>query len=1058
MADRQPGHAGAMDPMHRRRPRAGPRCNVDDSDPEPKQSGEKHREEQKTWAEEQTRKWATIEIECPLMLASRMRRLLEHILGLKSGSKGWVGGNALLADDMSDPSAAVVAALTMHHSFPPTYAIHFLKQEKGVGEMSTEALYEMLLGVMWKELQIDPPPGIYWDRIGAGLPPVRLTWSRAERVLFGPLIVHDVEEDDEDVGWRRRERHGMLRRGLPRPWFGTDAYHGSDDEEEEWGHTLRQKRAVTKVTLPIDEKKEEIIRLVKANQFVILQGETGCGKTTQVPQYVLEMAEAEQEAEPDRPIRVVCTQPRRLAAITVAKRVCDERGEIIGAGAVGYKIRGETCAGPQCKLMFCTTGVLLRRLIYEGRKWMFSPKTVTHLLIDEVHERSADVDFLLTFLRDMSQTRPNIRVILMSATLDTKTFTKYFSVSRGGRIQEPPIINVRGFCHTVAEVYLESIAMKCGYYKALQARSPGEVWTSGQRHEDVDCQLIAQLIDEIYHSETGPWDFIQDKAMRDLYKVHWKTDPEPGQNKGAILVFLPGVGEINELMSALKMQRCYPRLWVLPLHANLPPDEQQICFETMFPSGLDCKVIIATNVAETSVTVPDITVVIDSCRHRLNCMDKGSNTSSLRMRWCAQDSIKQRRGRAGRVQPGVCFRLLVEQDIEKLDTVTVPEMQRVPLENLFLQACASGITDVPTFLMRTPDPPAKTAIVFAEACLRELGCLDDAAADKLTPLGRHLGAMPCHPRIGKMLVLGVLLGCPREVLNIAGFLAARSPLITTPDARKGEWHANREALVKEVGFRSDHIVWALILSDWEVLNTGQRRQMAVKYGLIFERMNEALRERTLLAESLSTTGLVEKAFLRDLKAEARKTACWPLVVAAVTGGMYPQVILVERAGARCESDDPTERALGMRYQVLQKHHSQKESMSYPKPMNVHPNSICFGADQFHTPYMAFYASQQTTKLYAYDACEVTPWSLLLFGEDVIFDENTGHLVVGGWARLGVTSGGALRLIYAMRDALADVMGKKLKEPKWDHGSSRELMLIKKVLKTNGLGFEYKFGT
>eukprot|EP00746_Dinoflagellata_sp_MGD_P091751 gnl/MRDRNA2_/MRDRNA2_36344_c0_seq1.p1 gnl/MRDRNA2_/MRDRNA2_36344_c0~~gnl/MRDRNA2_/MRDRNA2_36344_c0_seq1.p1 ORF type:complete len:1014 (+),score=179.06 gnl/MRDRNA2_/MRDRNA2_36344_c0_seq1:163-3042(+) len=958
-----------------------------------------------------------------------------------------------MTDNLSDPSAAAVSSLVMHHSLPPSYAMYFLKQEQQAGNLTADQLYDRLLERCWKELEEDPPPGLYWDRAGQGLPPLKLEWSAVERTLFGPPPVEAVE-DGEDTGVSRyREQHGMLRKGLPRPWFGQDAYH-DESEEDEWGESLRTRKPVKPQNLPITDRKAEIIRLVRANQFVILQGETGCGKTTQVPQYILEMAEQDAENEPDRPIRVICTQPRRLAAITVAKRVADERGETIGCGAVGYKIRGETVAGTECKLLFCTTGVLLRRLIYEGRKWMFSPKTVTHLLIDEVHERSSDVDFLLTFLRDMAQTRPNIRVVLMSATLDTKTFSRYFSMSRAGRLHEPPIISVAGFCHPVAEVYLETVAMKCGYYKALQARSPGEVYTSG-KNEDVDCQLIAQLVDEIYHAEDGPWNFCQSRELKDTYKHHWKSNPSEGENRGAALIFLPGVGEINELISALKMQRCAPYLWVLPLHASLPPDEQQICFETVFPQDLDFKVIVATNVAETSVTVPDITIVIDACRHRLNQMDKGSNTSTLRMRWCAQDSLRQRRGRAGRVQPGVCFRLILEQDVEKLDEVTQPEMQRVPLENLFLQACASGIHDVPTFLLRTPDPPNKTAITFAEATLRELGCLDDDSPDKLTALGRHLGAMPCHPRIGKMLVLAVLLGCTKEVLNIAGFLAARSPLITTPDARKGEWHANREALVKEVGFRSDHLVWALMLSDWETLNTGQRRQMAQKYGLIYERMNEALRERSLLGESLSTTGLVTKEFLKTLKTDARKTANWHLVVAAVTGGMYPQVISVERAGARCESSDPAERALGMRYQVLQKHHSQKESMSYPKPLHVHPNSICFGADEFHCPYMAFYASQQTTKLYAYDACETTPWALLLFGDDIVFDENTGHLVIGQWARIKAPSGGALRLISAMRDGLDKVLQKKLSDPKWNHETSRELMVIKKVLKTNGLGFEYK---
>jgi len=398
---------------------------------------------------------------------------------------------------------------------------------------------------------------------------------------------------------------------------------------------------------------------------------------------------------------------------------------------------------------------------------------------------------------------------------------------------------------------------------------------------------------------------------------------------------------------------------------------------------------------------------------------------------------------------------VLQEDVEKLEDTTPPEMTRTPLENLYLQSCASGIADVPLFLSRTPDPPTKLAIQFAEMCLWDIGALDNSTGDKLSALGRLLGALPTHPRIGKMLVVGCLLGCHHEVLSIGGFLAARSPLIAVPDARKGEWHAAREELMKTVGFCSDHLVWALLLSDWEQLNIGQRRHMTQRYGLVFERMNEAIRERQLLAESLTTTGFLPKEILHE-RMDSRNRARWPLVVAAVIAGMYPNIVNVERAGERCLSDDPGLRALSLRYQVLQRHHSKQDAMSYPKPMHMHVNSICCGADTYHCPYMAFFTSQQTTKLYAYDACEATPWSILLMaGEEPVWDEtdSTTHISVGAWSKFKCSSPSIMKVILALRGAWAKILARKLSDLKWDHTESRELMVIKRLLSNQGLAFE-----
>eukprot|EP00913_Durusdinium_trenchii_P023845 g22394.t1 len=195
--------------------------------------------------------------------------------------------------------------------------------------------------------------------------------------------------------------------------------------------------------------------------------------------------------------------------------------------------------------------------------------------------------------------------------------------------------------------------------------------------------------------------------------------------------------------------------------------ETWACFNVTLPAGCTRKIICSTNVAETSVTVPDV--------------DRHSNTPVLREQWCALDSLKQRRGRAGRVQPGVCLRLLPERHLERMDAISPPEMQRVPLENVYLQVCASGYDDRAAFLALTPDPPDKTSVEFAEAALRDLNALDSKQPDGLTPLGRHLAALPCHPRLGKILVLGCLLGVPSPCLSICAAMSVRNPMMTTQD-------------------------------------------------------------------------------------------------------------------------------------------------------------------------------------------------------------------------------------------------------------------------------------
>lgn len=1001
------------------------------------------RETSKQKIRDQQRRRADIDAECPLFLSLRMRRMLEFALEQPPADMDVKLHNTFDGVALQDTAARAIAQLIYLNNFPPAYIQYYLNDMLNSGALNKDChlpapeLYKTLIDRMQHELREDPPACVDWSRYGDGdvrLAPAHLDFQAARHTSYGNSNIRN-----EEVVLPRR----LEDRGPPRSWFG------SDDFQDDY-----QFKSLGNKSLPIAQHKEEIVDMIRNNQITLIQGETGCGKTTQVPQYILEAA-VKAKSEQRRPVRIVVTQPRRIAAITVAKRVAEELGEKVGEGVVGYKIRGTTMAGPQCKLLFCTTGVILRRLANEGSKWMFSPQTVTHLLVDEVHERGVETDFMLTFLKEVQTRRHQLRVILMSATMDTECFLKYFSITTQAKqpdgteesvVVRPPMVVCGAFCHPVSELYLESINERLGKSAYAEAKSPDELRKDPNEineSDGIDYDLIVQAIEEMERSPDGAWTFVNGSLSAK------PRDPA----SGALLIFLPGLGEITQLMTKLQEESTFSsRWWVLPLHANLPPEEQQTCFMTTLPPGCTRKIICSTNVAETSITVPDVTCVIDTCRERRTQVDRYSNTPMLREQWCALDSLKQRRGRAGRVQPGVCFRILPKKYLERLEGVTPPEMQRVPLENVYLQVCASGINDRRAFLAKTPDPPDETAVLFAEVALQDLGALDPDTADGLTPLGRHLAALPCHPRLGKILVLGCLLGVPGPCLSICAAMSVRNPMLTTQDTHKrAVWQSARMELVEKIGTRSDHCVWAYIMEEWRFGETRQR-DFCKQLGLSYERMCSSMFERKHLCESLIQVGLLPSNFLEE-EWRQEKIPDWSLVRAAVVGGLYPNIIHVERSAPRFQSNSPGDKAKWMRYSVLQRHYSRQDNMSYPKSLNLHPNSLCFGQDQYHCPWLAFYTIQHTTKLYAYDVSEVNPFALMLFGAEPVFHSHSRSLEVGGWARFSCPNGEKiLPLIKAARAAVQQVLERKLEDVRHNLSSSKELKVCVQLLRSGGLGY------
>ena len=663
-----------------------------------------------------------------------------------------------------------------------------------------------------------------------------------------------------------------------------------------------------RAALPAAAHAGAVLRALESSQVVLLAGDTGCGKTTQVPQFILDDAIARGCGGRTR---ICVTQPRRLAAIGVATRVAAERGEPLGevGGAAGYVIRGERRAHAGTALLFSTVGVLLRRLA--GSDGL---GTVTHIVVDEVHERGVDTDFLLAVLRRVLPHRRDVKLLLMSATMDAAAFSSYFAPAVVGGVV--PVVQVPGFVHPVRELYLEDIFSsalltkeEAAYYlprevigatgdadaavapaaveaddddsalSPLQARSAAASAAELSLNPyafsrcPLNLPLLALLLVRVCHpsrpaARSGPADAVA-------------ASPAFAKDNGSVLVFLPGVPEIRRLQRELERAALYDggdlsHLSVLHLHGQLSGAEQAAVFSRAPPGKR--KLVLSTNVAETSLTIDDCTVVVDSLRVKESAYESASATSRLAEAWTSKASARQRRGRAGRVRPGACYRLCPRAwfgapepngrgPASILRAAGTPEVLRSALATLVLQAKAIGLGDAPAFLASLPDPPPRRAVAAAVAQLEDMGALD--ARSELTPLGAHLAALPLEPRLAKALIFGCLLRCADPLLTLAAALAERSPLrpLGPRDDDAGRITAARAAALHGSGgvaSHSDHLAVVRAYALWRAAGVrgGARAQRACADELGLS--HDTLHAMTALRDDYAST-LAERGFLRRLR-------------------------------------------------------------------------------------------------------------------------------------------------------------------------------------------------
>ena len=503
--------------------------------------------------------------------------------------------------------------------------------------------------------------------------------------------------------------------------------------------------------LPINTHMTEILETISGYPVTIIQGATGSGKTTQVPQFLLDEAARERKY-----CNIVITQPRKIAAMSLARRVCTERGWELGY-VVGYHVGLDKKTSEDTRITYVTTGVLLQQLIKAKDMHRY-----THVILDEVHERDQDTDFAMLLVRKLLwQNSMHVKVILMSATLETEVFADYFGSPVSGSCFPAPKLTVDGRMFAVEEHYIEELA-GLGELPKFVVANP-EI--------SEETYLIAAKL--IIHLDA------LEKEEREAEAGNGETAESSAQNfRGSVLVFLPGLFQIREMEERLNYHRVAKQWTVIPLHSSITLEEQYLVFKNPKPGYR--KIILSTNIAESSITVPDIKYVIDFCLTKAMVCDLDTNYQSLRLQWASKASGKQRAGRAGRVSKGKVYRLVKREfwDYE-LDEYAVPEMQRCSLESVILKVKMLDLGDPKSILSLALSPPDMHNIERTILLLKEIGALSTAASKKrfdgqLTFVGRVLATLPIDMHLGKLVMLGYAFGCFNDCVIIAAALSKPS--------------------------------------------------------------------------------------------------------------------------------------------------------------------------------------------------------------------------------------------------------------------------------------------
>ncbi|PQE05689.1 hypothetical protein CJF31_00004429 [Rutstroemia sp. NJR-2017a BVV2] len=569
----------------------------------------------------------------------------------------------------------------------------------------------------------------------------------------------------------------------------------------------------TRKSLPIYAYRDQFLAALEQYQILVIVGETGSGKTTQLPQYLHEAGYTKGEKGP---LKVGCTQPRRVAAMSVAARVADEMGVKVG-NEVGYSIRFEDSTSDKTVLKYMTDGMLLREFMTEPDLGGYSA-----LMIDEAHERTVHTDILLALVKDLARERPDLKLLISSATMNASKFAEYFD--------DAPIFNIPG------------------------RRYPVDIHYTPQP----EANYLAAAITTVFQIHTT-------------------------QGKGDILVFLTGQDEIEAAEQNIseisrKLGSRVPELVICPIYANLPSELQSKIFEPT-PDGAR-KVVLATNIAETSLTIDGIVYVIDPGFVKENIYNPATGMSKLVAVPCSRASANQRSGRAGRVGPGKCFRLYTKWAfMNEMEESTTPEIQRTNLNSVVLLLKSLGINDLLEFEFMDP-PPTETLIgalnqLFALQALNHQG--------ELTKMGRQMAEFPTDPMLAKSILAADKLGCVEEVLSIVSMLSEASALFFRPKDKKIHADSARARFTVKDG--GDHLTLLNIWNQW----------VDSDFSYVWAKEN-FLQQRSLTRARDVRDQLAKLCERVEVTLSTCGASDLPPIQKAITAGFFPNAARLQRGG------------------------------------------------------------------------------------------------------------------------------------------------------------------
>ncbi|CAK7220363.1 hypothetical protein SEUCBS140593_004210 [Sporothrix eucalyptigena] len=782
----------------------------------------------------------------------------------------------------------------------------------------------------------------------------------------------------------------------------------------------------SRMQLPMWAFRQQVLEAVDREQVVIVCGETGCGKSTQVPSFLLEHQLAQGKA-----CKIYCTEPRRISAISLARRVSEELGEgrnDLGTSRslVGFSIRLEANTSKETRLVFATTGIVMRML--EGSNDL---REITHLVLDEVHERSIDSDFLLIVLKKLLTRRKDLKVVLMSATVDAERFSKYL----GGA----PVLNVPGRTFPVQVKYLEDAVESTGY-------------SHDQRVQEKNIDLDDDLVDEVVETSSKPELLKSLKAysnrtrntlaQMDEYQIPFElivqliaqiaTSEQYIKYSQAILVFLPGIAEIRTLNDMLLGDKTFASNWLIyPLHSTIATEEQEAAF--LIPPPGYRKIVLATNIAETGITIPDVTCVIDTGKHREMRFDERRQLSRLIDTFISRANAKQRRGRAGRVQEGLCFHLFTKYRHDQiLSDQQTPEMLRLSLQDLAIRVKMCKIGAIQETLGQALDPPSEKNIRRAIDALVDVRAL--TASEELTPLGIQLARLPLDVFLGKLVLMGTVFKCLDMAITVAAILSSKSPF-TAPFGQRAQADTVR------LGFRrgdSDlltvynaYLAWKKVCQSAVSASGGGEFQFCKKNFLSIQTLTniEDLKGQLLVS-------LVDSGFL-PLTDEERRNLNRLRYSSSGRGGRRRQQAFFElpqRVNLNSDVDLISQSVISWSFypRLLVRDApgggNGLRNIGNNQAIRLHPSSVNRGHNELR--WLSYYNIMQSKSLYnAHETTAVEAFPIALLCGDIRCDMFSGVLILdGNRARFAVPDWKTLLVIKVLRSRLREMLSRSFKAP------------------------------